>query len=185
MRPKTNLEGLRPARLWALAAAFTLLAGCMSAPTYEGMVAGDVVAPRQHTGSVDVVVTGGADAEHPDATSISNEAFAKALADSISQSKVFARVTQNGSGTDYRLTVMIAGLQRPLAGFTMTSRLEAGWTLQRVSDGKVVWQEVIVGIASKTVNDAFAGATRARIAMEGAAKKNITNGLEKISMLEL
>ena len=68
-------------------------------------------------------------------------------------------------------------------GFSFTVKMEAGWTFKRAAVGVVVWQESIKSTYTATIKDAFVGATRLRLATEGAERNNISQGLSKISKL--
>lgn len=108
----------------------------------------------------------------------------EALAESIAKSQTFSRVVE-GKGGDYLLTVSVFQVEQPAFGLSFTVNMEAGWTLQRVNNGTIVWQESIKSTHTATVGDAFAGAKRLRLATEGAARNNIAQGLAKISQLSL
>lgn len=50
--------------------------------------------------------------------------------------------------------------------------------------GDVVWQEMIKSEYSQGVGDAFVGATRFRMANDGAIRENIKKGMLKLSALK-
>jgi hypothetical protein len=102
--------------------------------------------------------------------------------DAINKSKVFLGVIEGNAG-EYLLTVTLFNLEQPMIGLSFTVKMEAGWTLKRISDGVVVWQESIKSEHTANVGDAFAAVTRLRLATEGAASNNISRGLSKISKL--
>jgi hypothetical protein len=121
-----------------------------------------------------VRVTGGHETEAVGRPQIPDSAFAQALVNSIKNSKMFAKVVEQTNGEDYLLTVTLFTLNKRLFGQTV--KLEAGWRLQRVSDGTIVWQELIISEAEDF---------NVQVATEGAAKNNIAQGLTKISKLNL
>jgi hypothetical protein len=163
----------------SLCAVYVLLTGC-AALTHEGMVPTTFEITKKHSQSVSISVTGGKEG----GMQISDATFMKALADSIAKSQTFSRVVE-GKGGDYFLTVSVFNLEQPAFGFSFTINMEAGWTLQRVNDGTIVWQESIKSTHTATVEDAFVGAKRMQLATEGAARNNIKQGLAKISQLRL
>jgi hypothetical protein len=57
--------------------------------------------------------------------------------------------------------------------------------LIRASDKSVVWRKPITSTFTAGMGDAFAGVTRLRMAVEGAARANIAQGLKEISDLKL
>jgi hypothetical protein len=143
-----------------------------------------VTGANKHPQSVSVEVTGGQETDGLGKSQISNESFAQALEQAITQSESFSRVIE-GSGQDYRLSVVIAGLEQPSFGFSFTVKMEAGWTLKRADTGTIVWQESIRSEHTASAGDAFAGVVRLRMATEGAARNNILQGLSRISKLAL
>jgi hypothetical protein len=162
----------------------TLIGGCATPASHEGMIPAKVDAVKKHKQTVSVTVTGGKETDSAGAPQISDAAFRNALVTSIKNSQVFSSVVE-GKGGDFLLTVSLFGMQQPIFGLDFTVTLEAGWTLQRTSGGAPVWQESIKSTHTATVGDAFAAVTRLRLATEGAAKKNIVQGLAKLSQLNL
>ena len=61
----------------------------------------------------------------------------------------------------------------------------AGATLGNTKTGDAVMRESVKSSHTATAGEAFAAVTRIRIAAEGAAEKNIRQGLQKISELSL
>jgi hypothetical protein len=161
-----------------------LLGGCATGASHDAMVPTGITAANKHPQSVTVEVTGGQETDALGKSQVSNESFAQALEQAITQSQTFSRVIK-GSGQDYRLSVVIAGLQQPSFGFSFTVKMEAGWTLKRADTGAVVWQESIRSEHTAGGGDAFAGVVRLRMATEGAARNNISQGLGRISQLKL
>jgi len=117
-------------------------------------------------------------------SNVSDADLKAALEASITETRVFREVVQGRSG-DYELTVSVTQLSKPMFGFSFTVEMEAGWTLTRVSDGRQVWRKAITSTHTVSANAAFAGATRLRMAVEGAAKANISQGLAEIGGLAL
>lgn len=161
-----------------------LMGGCATGASHEAMVPTSMTTANTHPQSVTVEVTGGQDTDALGKPQISNDSFAQALEQAIMQSRTFSRVIK-GSGQDYRLSVVIAGLEQPTFGFSFTVKMEAGWTLKRADTGATVWQESIRSEYTAGGGDAFAGVVRLRMATEGAARNNISQGLSRISQLKL
>ena len=161
-----------------------MLVGCATPATFEGMVPGSFDIIQKHPHAVNVKVTGGQETSAMWKTQISNEAFAQALVEAINKTQAFSKVIQ-GTGADYLLLVTIFSMEQPTFGGAFTVNLEAGWTLTRADNGVKVWQEAIKSEFTATMGDAFGGATRLRLATEGAARNNIAAGLAKISRLNL
>ena len=165
-----------------LLAALLLLGGCASPPTQEGMAPTGMVFSKKHSQTVRLDVSGGA--ETSDLVAVSNASLEAALHQAIRESSLFSQVVK-GNGGDYLLTANVFGLHQPMFGMAMTVKLEAGYTLKRMADNKVVWQEAIRSEHTSTPGEAFAGVTRVRLATEGAVKNNIGEALSKIAALAL
>jgi hypothetical protein len=163
------------APLLFLYALIAVVAACARPASFEGMVPTTFEISRKHPQSVSITVTGGQETEAVGRPQIRNADFAEALVESISKSKMFAKVIDGPSkGEDYLLTVTLFSMDKRVFGRTV--KLEAGWTLRRAGDGTVVWQEAIV--SEFTDFDV-------KLATEGAARNNIAQGLEKISKFNL
>lgn len=162
----------------------TLLTGCASPATREGMIPGDLIAAKKHSQTVSVAVTGGQETNPLWKSQISDTSFAEALSDAITRSKVFSAVVQ-GKGGNYQLDVVLVSMTQPSFGASFTVSMEAGWSLRRTDSGAVVWQASVKSQHTAKVGDAFVGTERLRLATEGAAKNNIKQGLEMVSRLNL
>jgi len=167
-----------------LVAGAVALTGCATPATKEAMTAGNITPVNKHPYSVSVKASGGTETGAMDSSNVSNADFKAAIESSIVQSGLFKQVVQ-GDGGDYELTVNIVQLSKPTIGFNFTVNMEAAWSLTKVSDKSVVMRKVIRSSHTATMGDAFAGVTRLRMAVEGAAKKNIELGLQEVSKLEL
>jgi len=168
----------------AVCACAVLLGGCATPTTHEGMVPTSLEVPKGHPQTVSVEVKGGKDTDPIGKPQISDAAFAQALVESITKSQVFSRVVQ-GPGGDYMLSVFLVSMEQPSFGLALTVRMEAGWTLKRTDTGTAVWQESIRSEYTAPGSEAFAAVVRLRLATEGAARNNISQGLAKISRLAL
>jgi hypothetical protein len=165
-----------------LLAALFLIGGCASPLTQEAMVPTGMVINKKHHETVRVDVSGGS--ETSERLPISNASLEAALNQAINESKLFSQVVK-GNGGDYLLTANLFSVNQPMFGMAMTVKMEAGWTLKRASDDKIVWQEAIRSEHTSTPGEAFAGVTRVRLATEGAVKNNIAEALSKIAALSL
>lgn len=168
--------------LTSLAAVF--LYGCASSANREGMTAQNLQINKHHEHSVAVKTSGGNETGAMDSSNITDEDFKGAIEESIKQSKVFKSLIQ-GKDSDYELAVSIVQLDKPVFGLTFTVNLEAAWVLMKQSDRSVVMKKSIKSSHSATFGDAAVGITRLRLAVEGAAKKNIELGLQEIARLTL
>lgn len=164
--------------------ALLILGGCATPVTHDALVPNVQAAVVQHPQSVSVTATGGGDTSAAGKPQISNAELQQAVTAAINQSKVFAR-TVAGKNGDYALNLTLFSLSQPSMGFSFTVGAEIGWTLTRVDNGAVVWQESIKSQHTTGAGEAFAGVTRLKMATEGAVRDNIAQGLSKLSALKL
>jgi hypothetical protein len=160
------------------------VSGCANPAKPKAMTVYDAMVQKVHKHSVRITVTGGKAPESTGLATVSNEAFAEAVANSIVESKLFSEI-KKGDGGDYLLNVDIFSIEQQPIGFNLTSRMEAGWTLVEAATGKQVMRKVIKTTRTATVGEAFAAVARTRVATEGAAKNNIREAIEEISKLDL
>lgn len=170
--------------IFAVVTAGSMLGGCATPTTSAGMTPTAIKTTTKHAKTVSVAVAGGQETDSMGKSQVSNSVMAQAITDAINTSKTFSGVVQGKSG-DYMLSVNIVNVDQPSFGTSFTVKLEAGWTLQRVDTGAVVWQESLKSEHTATMGDAFVGTERLRLATEGAARNNIALGLEKLSALKL
>lgn len=161
----------------------TLLVGCATPSKPDAMVAVPVAPVHKSASDVSVAVSGGKDTSKMGASQISDEAFSKALRDSIEKAGLFAKVSP--SGARYKLTSFIGKVDQPTFGFSMTVKMEVSYTLIDSTTGKTLWTKSIASEHTAKPGEAFAGVTRLRLANEGAAQENIREAIGAISGLNL
>ena len=171
-------------RLIHVCAAAVWLAGCASPASKQELIVDDTSFGTKHPYSVSVVAGGGGETGAMDYTNISNEDLAGAIEESIIKSGLFSSVVQ-GDGADYKLSVYLVSMSKPMFGFSFTIDMEMSWSLVNTKTGDAVMRESIKSSHTATAGEAFAGVTRIRIAVEGAAEDNIRQGLQKIAELSL
>lgn len=160
------------------------LAGCASSADRRAMTVAQAATGKKHPYSVSVRTSGGSETGAMDSSNIADQDLKAAIEDSITQTGLFQRVLQ-GKDADYELTVSVVQIDKPIFGLTFTVNLEASWVLVRASDRRVALRKSIRSTHTATVGDAFAAVTRLRLAVEGAARQNIEQGLREISQLAL
>jgi PBP1b-binding outer membrane lipoprotein LpoB len=164
-----------------LAAAAVVLAGCASGAHKENMAAAAPAAAvyKKTPHSVRVETRGGAETGAMDSSNISNADLKSAIEASIASSGLFRNVAQ--SNNDYALSVTVTELTKPMFGGSFTVTMEAGWSLTRASDNTVLLRKAIKSSHTASFSDSLVGATRLRLAVEGAARSNIEQGLKAVS----
>ena len=160
------------------------VSGCASPAKSTGMIVNDAQIQKQHSHSVKISVEGGSASDPVGFSAVSNEAFGEAVANSIVESKLFSEV-KKGDGGDYLLNINIFSIEQQPIGFNMTTHMEVGWNLVDAVTGKQVMRKAINSSYTATFGKAFAAVTRIRLATEGSAKKNIKEGIQEISKLNL
>ncbi len=168
----------------ALIGIVALLSGCASPASKEAVVAHGIAIDMQHQKTVSIVTSGGNETGALDTPNISNEDLAAAIEESITENKLFTQVIHGGE-SDYLLSVTIISMAKPLFGASFTVRMEAAWSLSNQKTGEVVMREPITSSYTATMGQALVAVTRLRLAVEGAVRENIKEGLTKISRLQL
>jgi len=151
-----------------------LNAGCTTPALSRDMTVNNAVIKKKFPYSVSLYVQGGRQSEVGELPQISDEEFKKALVSSITNTKVFARISEGPS--DYYLEVIIINISQWL--YQSGVHVEIGWRLTNKMTDEIVWQKSI-----KTSGEA--AALNKGDALEAAIKENIQRGLEQISTLEL
>ena len=160
------------------------LAGCASPASRQALVVNDASISDRHPYSVAINTSGGGETGAMDYVNISNEDLAGAIEDSIISSGLFSNVIK-GDGADYKLNVALISMSKPMFGASFKVDMEMAWSLFNTQTDEVFMRESIKSSYTATMGDAFVGATRVRLAVEGAAQNNIRQGLSKISALTL
>lgn len=127
---------------------------------------------------------GGSETGVMDSSNVSSADLKAAIETSITKSNLFKSVVQGKSG-DYDLTVTVTQLDKPVFGGAFTATLETGWSLTKVSDKSVVMRKAVRSSHTAQLSDSLMGVTRLRLALEGAVRNNISQGLQAISDLPL
>jgi hypothetical protein len=172
------------ALLIIMVSAIGFLSGCASPAATKAMVTDRIPMFLGHPYTVSIRTQGGTETSAAHLPSISNDDFAKAIEESIIKSGLFTNVI-HGKNSDYTLNVTIIYMSKPLFGARFTLNIEAAWSLVKTVTQDIVMRESIKSSYTATMEDAFVGATRFRLAVEGAARENIRLGLLSISKLQL
>lgn len=168
----------------ALLAVAGFLGGCAAPAQKESMAPAALAPANKHPYSVRVETRGGAETGALDSSNVGNADLKAAIEASIRQSALFKSVVQGKEG-DYELTVNIIQLDKPLFGGAFTVTLETGWSLAKVADRSIVLRKAVRTSHTATLSDSLVGVTRLRLAVEGAVRENIRQGLQAVSELKL
>jgi len=167
-----------------LIVAISGLSGCSSPANMKAMTSGTIPGMQRHKYTVTIRTQGGNETGTIDVPSISNNDFAEAIEKSIIENSLFTKVI-HGSDSDYFLNATIINISTPSFGASMTVSMETAWSLRNTRSRHVVMRESIKSSYTAGAFAAFAGVTRVRLAVEGAARENIRLGLIAISKLQL
>ncbi len=168
----------------ALIAAVVMLTGCAAPANKEQMEAPALTTGKHHPYAVNVRTQGGAETGAMDSSNISNADLKAAIEASIAKSKLFKTIV-SGNGGDYELSVSITQISKPAMGFSFTVDMECAWSLTKVSDRSIAMRKVIRSSHTTGATESFVGTKRLQMAVEGAVRNNITQGLTAISELAL
>lgn len=175
---------LRRAGALALLAVVVALAGCASPANRDAMTTTSVASSKKLPFSVSVKTGGGSETNPLWSADISDDDLRAAIEKSITQTALFKEVVKGKTG-DYELSVSIVKLSKPTFGAAFTVDMEAGWSLVKLSDNSVAMRRVVKSTYTGGAFDSLVGTTRLRMAVEGAARNNIKQGLEAVSALNL
>lgn len=168
----------------AVAAAVVALTGCAAPANKEQMEAAPLATAKRHPYTLSVQAQGGAETGAMDSSNIANSDLKAAIEASIAKSQLFKAIVPGKDG-DYELNVSITQLSKPAMGFSFTVEMECAWSLTKVSDRSVAMRKVIRSTHTTGATEAFAGAKRLQMAVEGAVRANITQGLKALNDLSL
>jgi hypothetical protein len=160
------------------------LTGCSSPANRAAMTPQGLVVAKHFSHSLQVQTAGGADTGAMDSSNISDADLKAAIEEAVVQSKLFKTVVQ-GTGGDYELSVRVSSLSKPVFGATFTVDMETAWSLTKASDRSSVMRKSIKSTGVASMGEAFVAVTRLRLAVENAARDNITQGLKAIAELNL
>lgn len=175
---------IQPKTLLAIAAIALTLGGCASPADRAAMTPQNIAVSKHYPYSLRVQTGGGAETGAMDSSNIADADLTAAIEEAIAQSKLFKTIVQGNNG-DYQLSVRVSSLSKPIFGTTFTVEMETAWSLTRISDRSSVMRKSVKSSGTASMGDAFAGVTRLRMAVEAAARNNISQGLLAIAELDL
>lgn len=165
----------------ALCAALVSLAACaggarperIAATSTQTFIAGH---PLSETMAVDQV-QGGSETNPLWMSNISNEEFRAGLEASLRSAGLLA---DTPSQAEYRVVSNVQALDRPMAGFDMNVTMSVRYTVTPVDGGAPIFDEVVTSTGVGRMNEQFLGVERLRIAIEAAARENITEFIRRL-----
>jgi hypothetical protein len=168
----------------ATALCFALLVtACASPPTPGAMRAATpvVASAKKAPGGVVVTTAGGTETSNLAGVGISDEDLKSAIEASLADAAIFNHAGQDPAR--YLLQASIVQLSKPSFGASFTVDLEIAWTLTDKQLGTRLLRKSIQSSHTATMSEALVGANRIRLAIEGAARKNIESAMMELSRL--
>lgn len=165
-----------------------LINGC--AAKASRMVPTDFEVVNQHLSTVTLSDSVGGKETNPLWTSqISNTAFTEALSNSLVKSGLFQGVIKQGiinsSKADYILDVTILKYNQPWVGINFDISINTKWELTDTETLVPVWSETFESTYKAKLSEALIAAQRLQRGNEGAVRKNIREGIRRLSLLKL
>jgi hypothetical protein len=108
---------------------------------------------------------------------VGTEEFRGALIDSLRNYGLFAEGT---SAPRYILNAHLVGVEQPLIGINMTVKSTINYELVDASTYKALYGDSLQKAYTASSLDAFYGATRLKLANEGAIRQNIKEYIERL-----
>lgn len=85
----------------------------------------------------------------------------------------------------FGLDVFLVELKQPTRALTLIVDSYIRYTLSRVRDGKVIFDDIIPASFKATLEDAFVGYSRLKLATEGSVRTNIAAFLGRLGSLDV
>lgn len=172
-------------RAWAAALATLLaLGGCATPAKMDQMVPNEHEAPAAPSnsmlrGAVAIERVGGGEA--PDPMMVYSAVGAKELEGALREALgKFGYLSPDANDAPYRLQAFLVDMRRPGVGITMVATSLIRYKLVRARDASVLYDDIVTASARKTGSDAFVGAERHRMAVEGSIRANIAQFLANL-----
>ena len=89
------------------------------------------------------------------------------------------------AGAPFHLEVFLIELRQPVSGLTMIVTSVVRYKLVRSSDDQAIYDDIITASYQATVNEAFVGAQRLKLANEGSIRANIASFLTRLDSLNI
>ena len=159
----------------------SVLAGCATVQT-KRLVPESYEVEKRHPKTVEIKISGGIKSVMGAIQQIPIEKYKEAFYIAMQQSKIFSAINKENS--DYRLDIIVYGMKHEKSGnlFVYNQTAYSNWKLTDTDTNKIVFQERVDTTGSHT---AFSGATRTVRATEDAVRKNIKEGIRRLSELDL
>ena len=171
-------------RLLLAAVSLACVGACAPPPSYLAMVTGappgQAPAPVYRNAITVGSVTLGRDVGTPWTSAVSPDQVQQALV----QTLAVTGLGQPANGR-FRLDGLLLTLSRPYAGFAMTVTAAIAWRLTDIINGAVVYDRMLQGLGTATLDDAVDNNNRLRIADQRAIRANLQQLVQDLYALPL
>lgn len=113
---------------------------------------------------------------------VGDKELREALRLSLSQ---YGFLSISDTNAPFGLDVFLVELKQPTRRFTLIVDSYIRYTLTRVRDGKVIFDDIVPASFKATVEDAFVGYSRLKLATEGSVRTNIAAFFERLRSLDV
>lgn len=164
---------LTPAFLTAL-----LAAGCATVST-SALVPNALSVERSVGGSVSIRASGSPKRAYLMPPLVSSEAIEDALVTAVEESELFDEIVSDSA--DRQLIVKVESIAEPEVGLDQTCTVTLEWRLTTGDESRTLWETRITTERTLDFLDEIDSEARAQLAIEGALRRNLREGLERLS----
>lgn len=170
-----------PSLLVSAALVGVLLAHGCATVSSSVMVPQDVRIERALGGSVRIEATGTPRRAYIARPLVQDDALAGAVREAVTVAGLFDEVVEGSARADRVLSVALEDLREPELGLDQTCRATMRWRLLTGDGRSVLWEEAITTDLTVHSFEQVDAEERARMAIEGALRRNIQRGLMSLS----
>lgn len=168
---------LSPLHLSALAVAL-VAAGCATVST-SALVPQTLTLERTVGGTVSIQASGSGKRAYVMRPLVSAEAIHDALTAAVEDAALFDEIVPGDA--DRNLLVTVERIDEPEIGLDQTCTVTLRWRLTTGDGSRTIWDERITTERTLDFLDEIDSEARGRLAIEGALRSNLREGLERLS----
>jgi hypothetical protein len=174
-------------RLMLAALSLAHVGACAPSASYSAMVAGappgQAPVPVYRNAITVGSVTLGRDMGTPWTPAVGPDQVQQALVQTLAAAGLGQPATGRSRDGRFRLDGQLLTLSRPYAGFAMTVTAAIAWRLTDTTNGAAVYDRVLQGLGTATLDDAIDNNNRLRIADQRAIRANLQQLVQDLSAL--
>ncbi|MEE2940513.1 MAG: hypothetical protein VX460_09030 [Planctomycetota bacterium] len=155
-----------------------LTAGCATVST-SALVPEALAFERAVGGSVTIRASGSPKRGYVVRPLVSSEAIRDALTTAVLESELFDEIVP--AGADRSLLVTVERIEEPEIGLDQTCTVTVHWQLTTGDGARTLWEKRITTTRTIDFLDEIDSEARGQVAIEGALRSNLREGLEQLS----